>query len=148
MSRVCDCYQNQLGGASNDGSHCKTCGAPASAHTGYSGNDTKNVVQGGCVRTGFELPISLGIPISEANKTQVGGSHYKTGGEEHWDRIWRLYGRGYFIGQITKYTERAHRKGGIQDLEKAQHFLQKYIELQKGADSGVSPKPGGEYKEV
>jgi hypothetical protein len=65
---------------------------------------------------------------SEANERQIGGSHYKTGGEEHWDRVNRL-GLDYFQGQITKYVERWKKKGGVQDLLKAQHFLQKYIEL-------------------
>lgn len=66
-----------------------------------------------------------------ANERQVGGDHYKrTGGEEHWDRIWRLYGRGYFVGCITKYVERYQLKNGMRDLEKAQHFLQKLMELE------------------
>jgi hypothetical protein len=65
---------------------------------------------------------------------QVGGSHYKMDGEQHWDRQWRLHGRGYFVGCITKYVERYHLKNGIQDLEKAQHFLDKLIELEKKAD--------------
>lgn len=66
-----------------------------------------------------------------ANDRQVGGSHYKKGGEEHWDRQWRLFGRGYFVGCITKYVERYHEKNGVQDLEKAAHFLEKLIELEK-----------------
>jgi hypothetical protein len=65
-----------------------------------------------------------------ANNRQIGGNHYKKGGEEHWDRQWRLYGRGYFIGCITKYVERYHEKNGVQDLQKAQHFLDKLIELE------------------
>lgn len=67
-----------------------------------------------------------------ANERQIGGSHYKTGGEEHWDRQWRLHGRGYFIGCITKYVERYPEKNGVQDLEKALHFIEKLIELEKG----------------
>lgn len=66
----------------------------------------------------------------EANKRQVGGKHYKTGGEEHWDRVNRL-GLDYFQGQITKYVERWRDKNGIQDLEKAAHFLEKYIEIER-----------------
>lgn len=66
-----------------------------------------------------------------ANDKQVGGDHYKKGGEEHWDRQWRLYGRGYFVGCITKYVERYHEKNGLQDLEKAAHFLEKLMELEK-----------------
>ena len=68
-----------------------------------------------------------------ANDKQVGGSHYKKGGEEHWDRQWRLYGRGYFVGCITKYVERYHEKNGVQDLQKAAHFLEKLIELESRA---------------
>lgn len=68
-----------------------------------------------------------------ANDKQVGGTHYKKGGEEHWDRQWRLYGRGYFVGCITKYVERYHEKNGLQDLQKAQHFLEKLVELETRA---------------
>lgn len=78
-----------------------------------------------------------------ANNRQVGGNHYKTGGEEHWDRQWRLYGRGYFIGCITKYVERYHEKNGLQDLQKAQHFLEKLIELEQEEIRKLSePVPG------
>lgn len=71
-----------------------------------------------------------------ANDRQVGGTHYKTGGEEHWDRVHRL-GLDYFQGQITKYVERWRSKGGIQDLEKARHFLDKYIELERAKETGA-----------
>ena len=72
-----------------------------------------------------------------ANERQVGGKHYKKGGEEHWDRQWRLYGRGYFVGCITKYVERYHEKNGLQDLQKAQHFLEKLIELETISSDAV-----------
>lgn len=65
-----------------------------------------------------------------ANDKQVGGNHYNKDGEQHWDRMWRLYGRGYFVGCATKYIERYHLKNGIQDLEKARHFIDKLIELE------------------
>lgn len=67
----------------------------------------------------------------DPNDVQVGGNHYREiPGEQHWDRIWRKYGRGYFVGQITKYVERYHLKNGVQDLEKARHFLDKLISLE------------------
>jgi Protein of unknwon function (DUF3310) len=66
--------------------------------------------------------------VHVANDRQVGGSHYKTGGEEHWDRVARLQ-LDYFQGQITKYVERWKKKNGLEDLHKARHFLDKYIEL-------------------
>jgi len=65
-----------------------------------------------------------------ANDHQIGGNHYKKGGEEHWDRQWRLFGRGYFIGCITKYVERYFDKNGVEDLQKAKHFIDKLIELE------------------
>jgi hypothetical protein len=68
-----------------------------------------------------------------ANDTQVGGDHYRQAGEEkeqHWDRAARLFGAGYFQGQITKYTERAFLKGqAASDLRKAAHFATKLAEL-------------------
>jgi hypothetical protein len=71
--------------------------------------------------------------MSEANKRQVGGDHYKVegGGEEHWDRVHRL-GLDYFQAQVTKYVERCWKKHGLQDLNKAAHVLEKYMELNKG----------------
>lgn len=74
-----------------------------------------------------------------ANDHQVAGNHYQTEGEQHWDRQWKLHGRGYFVGCITKYVERYHRKNGLQDLEKARHFLDKLIELESSAITTNTP---------
>ena len=77
-------------------------------------------------------------PEKSANERQVGGDHYKHGsGEEHWDRIWRMYGPGYFVGSITKYVERYPRKNGVEDLKKARHFLDKLIELETHKESNT-----------
>lgn len=80
-----------------------------------------------------------------ANERQVGGEHYKVGGEEHWDRVDRL-GLDYFQGQITKYVERWKYKGGIQDLEKAAHFLEKYTELAKAHAVAGRPRKNREKR--
>ena len=82
-----------------------------------------------------------------ANERQVGGDHYKIGGEEHWDRVQRL-GLDYFQAQITKYVERAWKKNGLQDLEKARHFLDKYIEIHKDSAHDVAPQPIYTFREV
>lgn len=42
-----------------------------------------------------------------------------------------MYNWDYFQGQITKYVMRWRRKGGIQDLKKALHVLEKYIESEE-----------------
>ncbi len=62
-----------------------------------------------------------------ANDRQVGGSHYGGGTQQHWDMVVQ-HELDYFQGQITKYVMRWKAKNGLQDLEKAQHFLEKYIE--------------------
>jgi len=68
-------------------------------------------------------------PRLEANNRQVGGEHYRTD-IQHWDYV-AANNLDYFQGQITKYVTRWKKKGGIKDLEKARHFLDKYIELAK-----------------
>ncbi len=64
---------------------------------------------------------------SQANETQVGGTHYKSS-YEHWDFV-NDAGLGYFEGQITKYVARWRKKNGLQDLKKANHFLLKLQEI-------------------
>lgn len=64
-----------------------------------------------------------------ANEIQIDGTHYQTGGMQHWDFAAAVYGPGYFKGCITKYVYRWRKKGGIADLQKAAHFLQKLNEV-------------------
>ena len=78
--------------------------------------------------------------MNDANSVQVGGTHYKVGGEEHWDRAWRLkYDPFQYI--ITKWVERWRDKGGLQDLYKARHALAKYIETVE-REQGTEPDRG------
>lgn len=74
---------------------------------------------------------------SEANRHQVGGTHYKTS-YEHWDWVLKL-GVGYLEGNATKYVARWRRKGGLEDLRKALHYVNKAIEsipvLIRGGDA-------------
>ena len=62
-----------------------------------------------------------------ANERQVAGSHYGGGTHQHWDMVVD-HQLNYFEGQITKYVMRCRKKNGVQDLEKAKHFIEKYIE--------------------
>ena len=73
--------------------------------------------------------------MTDANARQVGGNHYRNK-IQHWDWV-ASNELDYFQGQITKYVARWKLKGGIQDLEKARHFLDKYIELQ-GKDNTMA----------
>lgn len=63
-----------------------------------------------------------------ADDRQVSGEHYKSS-VQHWDFAVTNFGRGYLKGQVTKYVYRWRKKNGVQDLEKALHFLQKLDEV-------------------
>ena len=65
-----------------------------------------------------------------ANAKQVGGTHYKTASVEPWDIV-TMYNLDYFLGSALKYILRHERKGGIQDIQKAIHFLEKWVELRQ-----------------
>ena len=62
-----------------------------------------------------------------ANDKQVAGTHYAAD-VQHWDIV-VMHNLNYFEGQITKYVMRARKKNGKQDLEKARHFIDKYLEV-------------------
>lgn len=64
-----------------------------------------------------------------ANAIQVGGDHYK-GVSQTWDYIIE-HDLGYLEGNIVKYVTRHKKKGGVQDLKKAMHYLQKLIEVEE-----------------
>ena len=69
-----------------------------------------------------------------ANDRQVAGKHYESK-IQHWDIV-AEHDLDYFQAQITKYVMRWKLKNGIQDLQKAQHFIEKYIELAEGGYCG------------
>lgn len=63
-----------------------------------------------------------------SNDTQVGGSHYKGTTYQHWDFVLSALDGRYLEGNITKYIARHRKKNGLQDLQKARHYLSKLIE--------------------
>lgn len=79
---------------------------------------------------------------TKANERQVAGNHYSKHSSDlqHWDIVDK-FNLDYFQGQITKYVMRWRDKGGVTDLEKARHFLDKYIELE------TAKKEGGKLEE-
>ena len=64
----------------------------------------------------------------KANDTQQGGSHYKSKAIQPWDFI-VANNIGYLEGNVIKYVSRWRDKGGVDDLRKAKHYLEKLIEL-------------------
>jgi hypothetical protein len=68
--------------------------------------------------------------MSEANKIQHGGSHYKGLAIQPWDYI-EANCIPYLEGSAIKYLTRWREKGGVEDLKKAIHFIEKRIELEE-----------------
>lgn len=73
-----------------------------------------------------------------ANNTQIGGDHYVNKSIQPWDFI-AANGLGYFEGNIVKYVSRWRDKNGLDDLRKAQHYLDKLIELEQKKGMGGCP---------
>lgn len=72
---------------------------------------------------------------ADPNSRQVGGDHYKGKTVQPWDFI-AANGLGFFEGNVVKYVTRWKDKGGVQDLHKARHYLDKLIEvMDDGAQS-------------
>ncbi len=71
------------------------------------------------------------IQSLKANATQVAGTHYKDKAIQPWDYI-VSNNLGYLEGNVVKYVSRWKDKGGVDDLKKARHYLDKLIEVQHG----------------
>ena len=74
-----------------------------------------------------------------ANSRQIGGSHYKQFTYETWDVILD-WGLGYLDGNAVKYLSRWRHKGGIEDLKKARHYIDKLIETEMEKRDGTDTK--------
>lgn len=63
-----------------------------------------------------------------SNDRQVGGSHYRSD-IQHWDYV-LANGIPYLEAQVIKYLTRWRKKNGLEDVMKAQHYLDKLIEVE------------------
>lgn len=76
-----------------------------------------------------------------ARDHQVGGTHYRDLTVQPWDALesWLTPEQftGFLLGNAMKYlarfNARAPGKGGLPDLQKAVHYLQKAIEVEERA---------------
>ena len=71
--------------------------------------------------------------MSTANATQIGGNHYASKAVQPWDAMQAWMSReefaGYLRGNVIKYMARCNDKGGIEDVKKARHYIDKLIEV-------------------
>jgi hypothetical protein len=75
------------------------------------------------------------FPTLKADAVQIGGGHYREKAIQPWDamRSWMTPEQfeGYLRGCAIKYLARYPDKNGLQDVEKAGHYIQKLIEEMK-----------------
>ena len=64
-------------------------------------------------------------------KKQIGGNHYKKYKIQPVEFIIKN-NIGFVEGNIIKYILRFKEKGGVQDLEKAKHYIELLIDSSKG----------------
>lgn len=70
------------------------------------------------------------VMAKAALDVQVGGDHYKKKAIQP-VQYCMANGIGFMEGSVIKYVSRWRDKGGVQDLEKARHFLDILIEYEK-----------------
>lgn len=63
--------------------------------------------------------------MSKDENKQVGGTHYQKS-IQPFDYI-RANNMGFFEGNVIKYITRYKKKNGLEDLEKAMHYLEEVI---------------------
>ena len=83
------------------------------------------------------------MSLTEGDSGQVGGDHYKVEeGPDHLEYS-RIRGFDPFQYTITKWVERWRKKGGLEDLYKARHVLNRYIEAMEMEQIKLQAKKAG-----
>lgn len=84
--------------------------------------------EGGQGYNGYYKPIQY----EASSERQEGGDHYLTLGIQPWDAMeaWMTAEafKGFLRGNAIKYIARCDAKGGVEDLKKARHYLDKLID--------------------
>jgi len=77
-----------------------------------------------------------GLNGTSADDLQISGSHYKDMPIQPWHVMEAVLTHeefvGFLKGNIIKYSLRAGRKDGSDDAGKAQHYMQKLREVERG----------------
>jgi hypothetical protein len=68
-----------------------------------------------------------------ARSRQVGGAHYAKHSIQPWDAMEQWMSNeefaGFLRGNAIKYLARCKDKGGVEDVKKAQHYIEKLLEI-------------------
>lgn len=69
--------------------------------------------------------------MTDPNDHQIGGQHYVSLSVQPWGAMQSWMSpeqfEGYLRGNVIKYVARYDKKGGVEDLRKAAHYLDKLI---------------------
>ena len=112
------------------GTPCSTMDAPVGAKTSFGASQSASF--GAANNYSPPQPDHTHpAPTNPAGAlaAQVGGDHYKHMAIQPVEYIHRN-GIGFCEGCVIKYVSRWRAKGGVQDLEKARHFLNILIEME------------------
>jgi len=81
---------------------------------------------------------------------QIGGAHYQKD-IQPWDAMEAWMSKeafqGFLQGNAIKYLARWKEKGGVEDLQKAQHYIQKLIETE-AEEKAQDTTPADKYQET
>jgi hypothetical protein len=80
-----------------------------------------------------------------ANDKQVDGEHYQKA-IQPWDYI-TMNRLGYLEGNVIKYVTRYKEKNGLEDLEKARHYIDKLIEVNTQSNTNCNSCASPQYCE-
>lgn len=79
------------------------------------------------------------VPSNKADDLQVGGDHYKNMGVQPWKAMesWMTPEEfcGFLKGNSIKYLARCNSKGGVEDVKKARHYIDKLVEVMNDHDN-------------
>lgn len=69
----------------------------------------------------------------DTDQYQLGGNHYTNKDIQPWEAMqaWMTEEqfKGFLMGNVIKYIARFQDKGGVLDLQKCKHYLDKLIEV-------------------
>ncbi len=86
-----------------------------------------------------------------AEDTQIGGNHYASKKVQPWHAMeaWMTRDQfaGFLSGNAIKYLARCDDKGGLEDLKKARHYLDKLIEFHECSNAKLTGVPPTDAKE-
>ena len=111
----------------------KDVGARFSMHLPQVYAVRKRVLSGSMLGEVGNPQVTTEAATQTADLQQVGGNHYKDLSVQPWSAMesWMTPEQfaGFLRGNAIKYLARCDSKGGLEDVRKAQHYIQKLLEV-------------------